>query len=197
MVWNAIHGAVGSIFSPIIAMDPTPNNPILTILFISLVISILTTIAQKLLVDQDKMKSIQDEMKEFQGEMREAQLSKDTKKLAELQSKQAEVMSKQSEVMKMSFRPMIVTFIPIILVFYWMARSVIAKTVIEAPVAVYYMMLSPMWQAIGGIIYGGRFAVACNPVFTPYTWGWLGWYIFCTFAFSQILRKYLGFNDGF
>ncbi len=192
-----INGVVGSVFSPLISMDPNPHNPILAILMVSLLISIITTAAQKLLVDQDKMKSIQDEMKEFQNEMREAQNSGDNKKLAELQAKQADVMKKQSEVMKMSFKPMIVTFIPILLVFYWMGRSVIAKTVIEAPLAVYYIMLSPIFQAIGGIIYAGRFVVTCNPVFTAYHWGWLGWYIFCTFAFSQIFRKYLGFNDGF
>lgn len=197
MGMEVVHGTLGSILSPLLSIDPTPNNPILTIFIISLIISLLTTIAQKLLVDQDKMKSIQDEMKEYQSEMREAQLSKDTKRLADLQSKQAEVMGKQSEVMKMSFRPMIVTFIPIILVFYWMSNSIIAKTVVEVPIAPYYILLSPIWRAIGGLLYSGRFLIACNTMFTPYHFGWLGWYIFCTFALSQILRKYMGFNDGF
>ncbi|MBX7076313.1 MAG: EMC3/TMCO1 family protein [Methanobacteriaceae archaeon] len=187
MVFEIVYTALDAIFAPLIALDPTPKNPMLTIFVISLIISLITTIAQKLLVDQDEMHQIQEDMKAYQNEMKEAQQSGDNKKLAKLQSQQGEMMAQQSEMMKMSFKPMIVTFIPILLVFYWMAQSVVSKTIVSLPPAVYYTLLTPIWH----MFYG--------PPTTslPYAVGWLGWYILCTFALSQILRKYMGFKDGF
>ena len=39
-------------------------------------------------------------------------------------------------------------------------------------------------------MYGGKATI-------PYGIGWLLWYFICTFGMSQILRKYLGFKQGF
>ena len=187
MVVEIVYMVLDAIFAPLISLDPTPKNPMLTIFVISLIISLITTLAQKLLVDQDEMKEIQDEMKAYQKEMKEAQMSGDNRQMAKLQAKQGDVMAKQSKMMKMSFKPMIVTFIPILLVFYWMAQSVVSKTIVSLPPAVYYTLLTPLWH----MFYG-------PPTTTlPYAVGWLGWHILCTFALSQILRKYMGFKDGF
>ncbi|MDR0900951.1 MAG: EMC3/TMCO1 family protein [Methanobrevibacter sp.] len=185
MVLDMIFGGLDAIFSPILALDPNPSNPMLTIFLISTLIALLTTVANKLLVDQDEMESIREEMKEFQKEMREAQTSGDSKAMAKVQAKQTEVMAKQSKMMTSSFKPLIITFVPIILVFWWMGQSPVSQVSVQLPEFVYYTLLVPLWH----MLYPG--------VHVFLYVGWLGWYILCTFAMSQILRKFMGFKSGF
>ena len=181
---------LNNILLPLLNLDPTPDNPILTVFIISTAIALLTTIANKLLVDQDEMNAINKEMKEFQKEMREAQRSGDGKQMARLQAQQGEMMQKQSAMMTNSFKPMIVTFVPIILIFFWMRASAIHDLVIILPTTVYWVTLTPLWHVIGSMFYGGQATI-------PYGIGWLLWYMICTFGMSQILRKFLGFKQGF
>ncbi|WP_407424154.1 DUF106 domain-containing protein [Methanobrevibacter sp.] len=189
-IMGMIYGALNTIFNPILAMDPNPANPALTVLIIAFIVSLITTVANKYLVDQDEMNDIQKEMKEFQNELREAQKKGDGKRVAELQAKQPELMQRQSKMMSNQFKPMIVTFVPIILIFFWMRSSAINHLVIILPQTVYWVTLTPVWHFIGGFLYGGKATI-------PYGIGWLLWYMICTFGMSQIIRKYLGFKQGF
>lgn len=185
-----VYGALNTIFNPILAMDPNPANPALTVLIIAFFVSLITTIANKYLVDQDEMNEIQARNKAFQKELREAQKRGDGKKIAELQAKQTEMMQDQSKMMTNSFKPMIVTFVPIILIFFWMRTSAISGLVVILPPSVYWVTLTPFWHFIGHFLYGGNATI-------PYGIGWLLWYMICTFGMSQILRKFLGFKQGF
>ena len=185
-----VYGALNSIFNPILAMDPNPANPALTVLIIAFFVSLITTIANKYLVDQDEMNEIQERNKAFQKELREAQKKGDGKRMAELQAKQTEMMQDQSKMMTNSFKPMIVTFVPIILIFFWMRTSSISNLVVILPPSVYWVTLTPFWHFLGHFIYGGNATI-------PYGIGWLLWYMICTFGMSQILRKFLGFKQGF
>ncbi|WP_305513680.1 DUF106 domain-containing protein [Methanobrevibacter sp. V14] len=185
-----IYEALNAIFNPLLSMDPNPTNPALTVLVIAFIVSLITTIANKYLVDQDEMNEIQARNKAFQKELREAQKKGDGKKVAELQAKQAEMMQDQTKMMSNSFKPMIVTFIPIILIFFWMRTSAISNLVIILPPSVYWLTLTPFWHFLGGFLYGGQATI-------PYGIGWLLWYMICTFGMSQILRKFLGFKQGF
>ena len=45
--WGIILGALNTIFNPILAMDPNPTNPALTVLIIAFIVSLITTIANK------------------------------------------------------------------------------------------------------------------------------------------------------
>ena len=85
---------------------------------------------------------------------------------------------------------MIVTFVPIILIFFWMRASAINDLVVILPTTVYWVTLTPLWHVVGSIFYGGEATI-------PYGIGWLLWYMICTFGMSQILRKFLGFKQGF
>ena len=185
-----VYGALNAIFNPILAMDPNPANPALTVLIIAFFVSLITTIANKYLVDQDEMNAIQERNKAYQKELRDAQKRGDGKKMAELQAKQSEMMKDQSAMMSNQFKPMIVTFVPIILIFFWMRSSAISSLVVTLPTTVYWITLTPFWHALGGIIYGGKATI-------PFGIGWLLWYMICTFGMSQILRKFLGFKQGF
>ena len=108
-IMGMIYGALNSIFNPILAMDPNPANPALTVLIIAFIVSLITTIANKYLVDQDEMNEIQARSKKLTSELREAQKKGDGKKIAELQARQSEMMQDQSKMMTNSFKPMIVT----------------------------------------------------------------------------------------
>lgn len=185
-----IYGALNTVFNPILAMDPNPANPALTVLIIAFIVSLITTVANKYLVDQDELNERQKAMSDFNKELREAQKKGDGKKIAELQAKQAEMMKDQTAMMTDQFKPMIVTFVPIILIFFWMRTSAIHNLVIILPKTVYWVTLTPVWHFIGSFLYGGKATI-------PYGIGWLLWYMICTFGISQILRKFLGFKQGF
>jgi len=193
MVLEIIFNGLDWIFGPILALDPMyPANPLLTVFLIATIIAFVTTLANKLLVDQDEMQASREEMKEFQEKMKEAQMSGDSKQLAKAQAMQQEVMAKQGAMMKNSFKPLIVTIVPIMLMFWWMAQpeNAINAIRVELPQFVYYVLLVPLWQYIFGMFYGGGANI-------PFVAGWLGWYMLCTFAMTQILRKFMGFKAGF
>lgn len=189
-IFGMVNEALNVVFNPILAMDPNPTNPALTVLIIAFIVSLITTIANKYLVDQDELNEHQAKMKEFQSKLRDAQKRGDGKEIAKLQAQQTEMMGDQTAMMTNQFKPMIVTFVPIILIFFWMRSSAIHDLVVILPTTVYWVTLTPLWHAIGSVIYGGKATI-------PYGIGWLLWYMICTFGMSQILRKFLGFKQGF
>ena len=71
-----------------------------------------------------------------------------------------------------------------------MRTSAIHNLVIILPKTVYWVTLTPVWHFIGQFLYGGQATI-------PYGIGWLLWYMICTFGMSQIIRKFLGFKQGF
>ena len=188
--WDVIFQALDAVFSPILSLDPNPANPALTVLIIAFIVSLITTIANKYLVDQDELNAQQSEMKEFNKKLKDAQKRGDGKEIAKLQAQQAELMKNQTAMMTNQFKPMIVTMVPIILIFFWMRSSAIHNLVIILPKTVYWVILTPLWHWIGSFMYGGQATI-------PYGIGWLLWYMVCTFGMSQILRKFLGFKQGF
>jgi uncharacterized membrane protein (DUF106 family) len=187
---GGVYGVLNAIFNPILAMDPNPTNPALTVLIIAFFVSLITTVANKYLVDQDELNEQQAKMKEFNSRLRDAQKRGDGKEVAKLQAEQMELMGDQTAMMTNQFKPMIVTFVPIILIFFWMRSSAIHDLVIILPKTVYWVILTPVWHFIGSFLYGGKATI-------PYGIGWLLWYMICTFGMSQILRKFLGFKQGF
>ena len=189
-IMGMIYAALNSIFNPILALDPNPTNPALTVLIIAFFVSLITTVANKYLVDQDEMNEHQAKMKDLNKRMRDAQKRGDGKELAKIQAEQTEMMKDQTAMMSNQFKPMLVTFVPIILIFFWMRSSAISNLVIILPQTVYWVTLTPIWHWLGGFLYGGKATI-------PYGIGWLLWYMICTFGMSQILRKYLGFKQGF
>ena len=190
MFSGGILDVLNALFNPILALDPNPQNPALTVLIIAFIVSLITTIANKYLVDQDKVNESQKKSREISSKMREAQKKGDGKELARLQAEQTEMLKNQNEVMMESFKPMLVTFIPIILIFFWMRTSAISNLVLILPAPAYWLTLTPLWHFIGQFLYGGQATI-------PYGIGWLLWYMICTFGMSQILRKFLGFKQGF
>ena len=92
--------------------------PWLGVLFISFVLTLITTIVYKYTTNQSEMKRLKEETKMYQKKIKE--LKNNPKKAMEVQ-KQA--MSVNMEYMKHSFRPMIYTMLPLIIIFGWLNAS--------------------------------------------------------------------------
>lgn len=170
------------ILDPLISIDPTPNNPIMTIFIIATIIAFFIVLLQKLLIDYDKMHELQAEMKELQNEFRAAQQSGDPKALAKVQKKQAELLPKNKELMMMQMKPTFITMIPILIIYYGMiGNHAISHVVINIASSQYYLLLMPIWNI---------FWTQSDPL----TINFFGWYILASFAMSFIFRRIFGLN---
>ena len=185
MVLEVLWGPLDAALNPFVLY----LGPILAIVIIAIVVSLITNIAQKFLVNQDRLVDLQKEMKEFQQEMSAARKSEDPKALAKAQKKQMEFMSLQKEMMTMSFKPMIVTFLPIIIIFWWISQNALLNhLVVYLPTVAYYVLLVPLFHTFyhpSPWVPAGALAIE-----------WLGWYILCSFGFSMLFRKLLGIKSG-
>lgn len=191
MDFSILNPILNPIFDPLLTLVSVPNNPyfgaIIGVFIIAVLVSFIITVANKLLVDQDRLQFLQGEMKGFQSEMMKAQKSGDPKAMAEMQKKQAKFMELQKEMMFNSFKPMIVTFVPIILIFYWMAGNpLINHLYLNLPSFTYYVLLVPIFHTF----YHQSAGVPVMAI------EWLGWYILCSFAMSFVWRKLLGIKGG-
>ena len=179
------------IFNPLLTLVSVPNNPffgaIIGVFIIATIVAFFITLANKLLVDQDRLQFLQKEMKGYQQDMMKAQKSGDPKAMADMQKKQSEFMGLQKEMMFNSFKPMIVTFVPIIIVFYWMAQNPLINHMwLNLPTFAYYVLLVPLFHTF----YHQSAGVPVMAI------EWLGWYILCSFAMSLIFRKLMGLKGG-
>ncbi|BDZ69055.1 DUF106 domain-containing protein [Methanobacterium ferruginis] len=182
-ITEPIFAVLDVIFLPIV----NAWGPMLGVFVISTIVAFFITLANKLLVDQERLQHVQTEMKGFQQEMMAAQKSGDPKAMAEVQKKQSEFMKLQQEMMMNSFKPMIVTMVPILLIFWWMAaQPAINKLVVELPSFVYYVLFVWLFH----MFYHQSPGVPIMAI------EWLGWYILCSFAMSMIFRKFMGLKSG-
>ncbi|MDD3985881.1 MAG: EMC3/TMCO1 family protein [Methanobacterium sp.] len=187
MDFSILNQILNPILNPILTLVSDPNNPffgaMIGVFIIAAVIAFFITIANKLLVDQDRLQFLQKEMKGFQKDMMAAQKSGDPRAMADMQKKQTEFMSIQKEMMFNSFKPMIVTMVPILIIFYWMAGNPLINHMwLNIPNFAYYVLLIPIFHSF----YHQSAGVPVMAI------EWLGWYILCSFAMSIIWRKLLG-----
>lgn len=170
------------IFNPLISLDPTPSNPILTIFCVAAVIALIIVLLQKWLIDYDKMHELQGEMKEVQNMFREAQMSGDPKAMAKAQKKQKELLPKNAELMKMQMKPTFITIIPIFIIYSGLVfNSTISNCVINITGPQFYLLLMPIWNI---------FWTQANPL----TINFFGWYILSSFAMSFLFRRIFGLD---
>ena len=97
-------------------------SPLLGIIFISFVLSMISTLAWKYLTDQILLKSLREKSSSMREDFKK--YKNDPKKMAELNSK----MTKENfEIMKLqykqSIKPMIATLIPFAFVFIWIRKT--------------------------------------------------------------------------
>ena len=93
------------------------SYPVWSIAAISLVVTFISTLAQKYLTDQEHLNKLKKRQKEIQKELRN---TKDDQILKELN---LEIMQITGTLMKASMKPMFVTIVPFLIIFAWV-RSV-------------------------------------------------------------------------
>lgn len=95
------------------------NNPLLSLILTSAMITFISTLLMKHFTDQEHIKSLKKRQKELQKEIKESQKKKEFTKLEELNK---ELIDLSLSLMKASFsiKMMLITFIPFILIFTWL-----------------------------------------------------------------------------
>jgi uncharacterized membrane protein (DUF106 family) len=192
MAFEFINQILSPILNPLLTTFHSSNpmfGLIMGVFIIATIVAFFITLANKLLVDQDRLQFLQKEMKNYQQNLMKAQKSGDANEMAQVQKKQSEFMNLQKEMMFNSFKPMIVTFLPIILIFYWMAQNPLLTNghmFVQLPSFVYYVLLVPLFHTF----YHQSAGVPVMAI------EWLGWYILVSFAMSILFRKFMGLKGG-
>ncbi len=142
---------------------PFTSSPIIDIFLITLLVVIFTTLINKYMTDQVRIKALRKEMKEMQKKMREV-MKNDPKKA---QLMQQDIMKKNMENMKHAMNPkvMLITMVPLLVVFTFIGK-------IYGPFGVI------MDFGLGSWFFG-------------HPWEWLGTYIFFSIINSIVIKKLL------
>ena len=148
---------------------------------IAFVISMITNLANRFLVDVKKMKEISVEVKSWQDEFNKARKSGDKQLLAKVNKKQPAIMKLQSKMMMDRMKVTLITIIPFLL----------------------------FWNVLGkfyGMVAGGGFA-AISPfrfpwllegpsvvptLSVPIKVSWFTWYLICSLAIQLPTARLLG-----
>lgn len=103
--------------------DSLLNIPFSTIfiLLLAVAITLLTSLANRLLTDPEKSKTWRREIAEWNSELRKAQRSGDKKRVEKLMKKQKYILQLQSKMMWQSMKVMMLFIIP--LIFMWQILS--------------------------------------------------------------------------
>ena len=107
---GVINSLLDPVLSPLLVL-----GPFWAILIISVVISLIITIAYKLLTDQEKLREIRSKNKEDQKRMKGLKDQPDV-----VMQIQKEMMQRNLASMKMSLKPTLFTFLPILIIFGWL-----------------------------------------------------------------------------
>jgi len=109
---------IDAIFNPIFGwMLSLP--PLVSILILAFILGLISTLLQKYLTDQAKMRRLREDTKKYQEQMKKASKEGDQEKVLKLQQK---MMPMQLDMMKESFKPLLVSLIPFLLVFFWLSN---------------------------------------------------------------------------
>jgi uncharacterized membrane protein (DUF106 family) len=113
---TGFQAVIDAIFNPVFGwMLNIP--PILAIIILATILALVSTLLQKYLTDQAKMRRLRDDTKKYQEQMKK--VKDDPAKMMKIQEK---IMPIQIDLMKESFKPLLVTLIPFLLVFFWLSN---------------------------------------------------------------------------
>ena len=141
------------------------------IIILSGITALYSSLIQKYTIDYDKMQESQERMKEFQKEYREAQLSQDEKRIKKLDVKRDRMMKEQLELSQQQFKPMAYILLLTVPIFFWLLFRLASDT---SSIAMPFFGASTLAAGVLGPI--------------P---AWMIWYMMCSLAISQVVRKSL------
>ena len=138
------------------------------IILLALAITLLTSLANRLLTDPEKSKAWRKEIAEWNSELRKAKRSGDKKRVEKLMKKQKQILQLQSKMMWQSMKVMMLFFIPLIF----------------------------MWQILSGDYSGCAIAyfpgIGADLPLPFFGYSLLWWYMLCSFLFSTIFSHVFG-----
>lgn len=137
------------------------QQPLLSILLISVCLSLVVTLAYKYLTDQTLMRELKKELKNNQKRLKEAKGEP-----AKMMAIQKETMHTNMKYMTQSLKPMIFTIVPFLIIFAWLRSVFEGMTVIPLP---FHVPLSSLETGMG----------------------WIGTYIIFSMIFTTVIRKLL------
>ncbi len=100
------------VFYPLLSLDP-----VYAVAIISFFLSLVFVIANKMLVNQDKLRHVKKEMKKIQEEIKKARKKNNEKEMSKLWEKSMKMSHQQ---LTMVLKPMVVSMLLIFMVFPWM-----------------------------------------------------------------------------
>jgi uncharacterized membrane protein (DUF106 family) len=146
------------------------NIPVSTLFMFSLaaLISLLTSLTNRLLINPEKSKAMRKEIAEWNQEMRQAQREGDKKRLEKAMKKQKQVFQLQSKMTWQQMKVTLIFFIPLILV----------------------------WQFLGGTFAGHDIAyfpgLGPNLPLPIFNISLIWWYLLCSMLFGTAFSHLLG-----
>lgn len=169
----SIHTGVGqgidTAFGPLVDTLQIPF--FILIIILSTITALYSSLIQKYTIDYEKMQDTQERMKEFQKEYREAQLSQDEKRVKKLEVKRDRMMKEQLQLSQQQFKPMAYILLLTVPIFFWLLFRLASDT---STIVMPFFGASTLSAGILGPI--------------P---AWMLWYMFCSLAISQVIRKSL------
>jgi uncharacterized membrane protein (DUF106 family) len=112
---GGFQGIIDAVFNPVFGwLLHTP--PILALLILATLLAVVSTLLQKYLTDQAKMRRLRDDTKRYQEQMKKL---KD--KPEEMMKVQQKMLPLQMDLMKESFKPLLVSMLPFLLIFFWLS----------------------------------------------------------------------------
>jgi len=142
------------------------NQPLISIILFSFVISLALTLIYKMLTNQKRIKELKEEQKELQIKMKE---EKDKEKMLEIQKSMLE---KSAELMKSTMKPTLITFIPLLLIFIFLKQTYTAAEV--GNIISWSIKVPVLCTVLPGVCDGA---------------GWFLSYVIFSLIFSILLRK--------
>ena len=137
-------------------------------LFLALVITLATSVANRLLTDPEKMKAWRKEISEWNKELREARRANDKKRMEKLMKKQQYILQLQGKMSWQTMKVSLMFFIPILIV----------------------------WQALIGFYGNSQIAylpgIGATLPIPMFGLSMVWWYMLCSFLFSTIFSHLFG-----
>lgn len=156
------------ILPPILQQIPYST---LFILGIAALVSLLTTLVNRLISNPQKSKEQRKEVTEWNKELREAQRAKDKKTIEKLMKKQQYIMKMQTKMMWNSMKVSLLFLVPLLL----------------------------MWQVLGGFYSGKDIAifpgVGANLPLPMFSASLIWWYLLCSLFFGTTFSHVFGLTE--
>jgi len=114
-------------------LDPNPPNSTIGLMLISMILMFISTLANRLLVDQKKMREWRTEINEWNTKFREALKKKDSKLIEKLKKQQPRILQLQAKMFKQSMKVTAIFFVPFMLIFIFLSGNYGTYPVAQIP----------------------------------------------------------------